>query len=654
MKLTEYRVREFRSVWDSGVIRTGNVTCFVGKNEAGKTALLQALYRLNPIVPSDARFDATDDYPRREVGDYQHDVASGKRKPAVVVEAVFDLEPPDFAAVEEVFGPLCVRSARLVRSAGYSAMDGFSLDFDEEAAKRHLAESPALPVSLREALRNAADWNAFGAALAQAETTTEVVRLRDLLSKFKKGSAAGYAFHEILSKRIPKFLYFDEYYQMEGRENVAALIRRKNEGRLKSSDYPLLGLINIARLKLEDLMNVQRTIELTNTLEGASNHLTRQILKYWSQNKHLQMKFDVREAKQQDPDHMRDGVNIWGRIYDSVHWATTELSSRSRGFIWFFSFLSWYEDMKRSKENVILLLDEPGLSLHGRAQADLLRYINEELKPHHQVLFTTHSPYMVDANHFERIRVVQDKGIDATEPLPREQDGTKVIEDVFDASEDSLLPLQGALGYEICRNLFVGPNCLIVEGPSDMLFLKGMSSILQQGGGEGLSEKWTITPAGGASKVPTLVALLAPQKGIKVATLLDVQASDRHMMKSLVRKQILDRKNLLTYAEVTKGLEADVEDMFDRDFYVSLINAEFASVLQRPLTAFDLSKHQPRVVRAVEDAFMSVPLKKGEFGRFRAARYFSEHLGELAGKISEQTKLRFAEIFGRLNMFLGG
>jgi len=77
-------------------------------------------------------------------------------------------------------------------------------------------------------------------------------------------------------------------------------------------------------------------------------------------------------------------------------------------------------------------------------------------------------------------------------------------------------------------------------------------------------------------------------------------------------------------------------------------------VLQRPLAAFDLSKHQPRVVRAVEDALMSVPLKKGEYGRFRTARHFSEHLGELTGKISEQTKLRFAEIFGRLNAFLAG
>src|SRR5262249_40686112 len=85
------------------------------------------------------------------------------------------------------------------------------------------------------------------------------------------------------------------------------------------------------------------------------------------------------------------------------------------------------EDVKRRGENVILLLDEPGLSLHGMAQADLLRYMEQELKPYHQVIYTTHSPFMVDPDHFERVRIVQDKSIDATEPPPKENDGTKVL-----------------------------------------------------------------------------------------------------------------------------------------------------------------------------------------------------------------------------------
>lgn len=86
MKLTSFQVREYQSVWDSGEIEIGDVTCLVGKNEAGKTALLQALYKINPIIPDHANFDVTDEYPRKEVGDYQHHVDAGDREHATVIE----------------------------------------------------------------------------------------------------------------------------------------------------------------------------------------------------------------------------------------------------------------------------------------------------------------------------------------------------------------------------------------------------------------------------------------------------------------------------------------------------------------------------------------------------------------------------------------
>lgn len=151
----------------------------------------------------------------------------------------------------------------------------------------------------------------------------------------------------------PKFLYFDEYYQMKGETNLNALIVREDAKKLEELDYPLLGLINLARLDHRQLVQTKNTTELKNKLEGAGNYLTRRIVKYWSQNQHIQMRFDVRDAKPEDPEGMREGINVWGEVYDTVHWAHTPLGSRSRGFVWFFSFLAWYEDIKRKKENVI-------------------------------------------------------------------------------------------------------------------------------------------------------------------------------------------------------------------------------------------------------------------------------------------------------------
>jgi hypothetical protein len=259
---------------------------------------------------------------------------------------------------------------------------------------------------------------------------------------------------------------------------------------------------------------------------------------------------------------------------------------------------------------------------------------------------------MIDPTKFERVRIVQDLGIDATEALPKEEDGTKVLANVFDATEDSLFPLQGALGYEIQQTLFIGPNSLVVEGVADMLYLRAVSAQLEREGRVGLSEKWVITPVGGSGKVPTFVALLASQKGVNVATLLDIQSSDKQLVEDLYKKKLLARKQVSTYADFTGGAEADVEDMFDRDFYLELVNGEFAGQLKAKITPSKLNVNQPRTLRAIEAWMADNPMKSGSFGHYRPARYFTEQLATLWPKVSDVTKDRFEAAFKHLNGLL--
>ena len=61
MQLKKIRIQNFQSVIDSNEFEIGDVTCLVGKNEAGKTAMLKALYRLNPLNPKDSKYDAIHD-----------------------------------------------------------------------------------------------------------------------------------------------------------------------------------------------------------------------------------------------------------------------------------------------------------------------------------------------------------------------------------------------------------------------------------------------------------------------------------------------------------------------------------------------------------------------------------------------------------------
>lgn len=650
MKLSKVHVKDFHSIRDSNEFDIGDVTCLVGKNEAGKTAILQAIYKLMPIVDTDMGYSVTDDYPRRDVSDYEYEIEQGTRKHAVVATLTYELDDDDLDAVAKTFGKDALTSRTLTISKRYEQESvSISLDIDDQAAIHHLISHYSLTDEVREKLEACTTPQEMNTAIEgeeQTEAIQGISRLADALAK--SGSIEIYIFNQIIRDRVPDFLYFDDYYQMKGCDNIDALKCRVDNKALEKHDYPMLGLINKARLDLDSLLNPDRTRDLKNKLEGAGNHLTKSIVKYWSQNIHLQMRFDVRPAQPQDPEGMRSGTNIWAEVYDTRHQVTTELGTRSKGFVWFFSFLAWYGDIQRERRNVILLLDEPGMSLHGKAQADLLRYFEEELAPNHQLIYTTHSPFMVDAQRFDRVRIVQDKGVEAGTELPREEEGTKVSIDVLEASEDSLFPLQGALGYDISQSLFVGPNSLIVEGVSDLLYLQILSSALGAASREGLSAEWTITPVGGADKVPTFVALLGSQSKMNIAALIDYQKKDKQAIENMWKRKLIARKNVLTYADFVEGDEADVEDLFGATFYLTLVNAEYAESLDAKINAKSLSAKSPRLIRRLDQYFTQNPLKnKVVFNHYRPARYLAENLSGL--KIPETVLDRFESMFKEVN-----
>jgi predicted ATP-dependent endonuclease of OLD family len=297
------------------------------------------------------------------------------------------------------------------------------------------------------------------------------------------------------------------------------------------------------------------------------------------------------------------------------------------------------------RDNLILLLDEPGLSLHGKAQGDLLGYFETEIKGVHQLIYTTHSPFMVDPDHFDRVRIVQDLTIDTDEELPEEKQGTKVTTEVLEATGDSLFPLQGALGYELYQTLFVGPNSLVVEGVSDLLYLQVMSGVLERKGRTGLTPEWTITPVGGSDKVPTFVALIGAKKQLNVGVLIDYQKKDRQTIENIWKRKLLDKKKVVTFAEFVTADEADVEDLFEPDFYLHLVSKEYG--VPKALKLSDLPPH-PRILARLEKHFETKPLP-APFNHYRPARHLVENIAALEGSISAATLDRFEKVFQRVN-----
>jgi len=222
---------------------------------------------------------------------------------------------------------------------------------------------------------------------------------------------------------------------------------------------------------------------------------------------------------------------------------------------------------------------------------------------------------------------------------------------VLEAGPDSLFPLQGALGYEIYQTLFIGPNCLIVEGVSDLLYIQAVSGVLQREGRIGLDGRWTITPVGGADKVPTFVALIGSQKNLNIATMIDFQKADRQTIENLYKKKLLEKSHVLTFADFTGKPEADIEDMFDESFYLDLINGEFEKALPAGLNSGKLTSHAPRILVRLQDYFANAPLKGGtKFNHYRPARFLTEKMSSMT--IPTATLDRFERAFKAANALL--
>ena len=185
---------------------------------------------------------------------------------------------------------------------------------DDKAALTHLVKAAGLPQPLTVKLLEQETAEAMVETLADAEQTEAVQELQPMLQKISEQDAdvSEVAYDQILHDRIPKFLYFNEYYQMKGQDNLEALRRRVEGGDLEEPDHPLLGLIDLAGLELNHLVDPERTESLLANLEAAENQLTQKVLIYWSQNRHLRMKFDIRPAQGGDPAGMTTGMNIWG------------------------------------------------------------------------------------------------------------------------------------------------------------------------------------------------------------------------------------------------------------------------------------------------------------------------------------------------------
>ena len=192
------------------------------------------------------------------------------------------------------------------------------------------------------------------------------------------------------------------------------------------------------------------------------------------------------------------------------------------------------KDVSKEGKTNLLLIDEPELFLHPQA-IELLRASLKSLSNKgYQVVFTTHSPFMVETTKLNRVRTVFS-----------DSDSSIVSDSIQQKDPNTLFPLQAALGYDIAQNLFISKKNLLVEGVSDLMYLTQISEYLKSIDRIGLNDDITIVPSGGLDKVASFISLLRGSK-LSIFCLLDSFTDQKAKSKldRMISEKIIADKNI--------------------------------------------------------------------------------------------------------------
>ncbi|MGB8603537.1 AAA family ATPase [Bradyrhizobium sp.] len=553
--LKKVELSHFKNILDSGPVAIEpDVTCLVGKNESGKTAFLQALHRLNPAQQS-LTFNAQRQYPAWLEKQHRRQKNLNHVTP---VKAEFELDDKTWSELKQQFGRTTLASRNISISRQYDNKLIFDFDLNEASAVAHMARdidfsgSGAVPTTLADYERlietlgksTHSDEGATKADRANAEKLTDVKG-----TFLGKASDVKGAIVSFLETRIPLFFYFDEYSQLPGSVKIRQILET-DKNKLSPAELTARSLLDLAGAESEYLLNPDYETR-KRELENIANAITHDVLTFCT-NPELRTEIDITlktENVANGQQKVLDELKI--RLYDNRHLLSLPFEERSTGFRWFFSFLAAFSAYEHSERPIVILLDEPGTGLHARAQADFLGFIDERLSRKCQVVYTTHSPFMVQPKKLLRVRLVQDDGRDI---------GSRVTDDVLSIDSDTLFPLQGALGYDMVQHLFIAPHNLVVEGTSDFTYLSLISDYLREKNRISLDPKWSIVPVGGADLVPTFVALLG--KHLAVTALVDSRKEGHQRLQQLKQHGILKDTSLVTIGSVLNSKLADIEDLF--------------------------------------------------------------------------------------------
>lgn len=630
MKLRAFRVTQFRSVQDSGWVDVDNLTALIGANESGKTNLLLPLWKLNPA--SDGQINLLADIPRHryhelrnqsqkpvfirarfelpkgvaeQIAEQVHflpehvrlvevscdydgkhtvsfpEASVSRNVPAEEMQEVLDRGIEDIAdlqAINEHHGRVKERVIGALQEARQGLVAGCTVNRDEVSAIREKAGTVKTGNTSRDSV--------IVPRYKQVLRELEDIRLR--LNQPLPGEHA--EVQDRVLKMLPAFVYYSNYGNLDAEiylPHVIDNMRRDDLGRKERAKARTLKvLFEFVGLDPQEIKELgqdfaqqyarrrepapqpseqdiekyaERKREREVLLQSASNDITKKFREWWKQGNY---KFRF----QADGDHFR----IW--VSDEIRPEEVELEGRSAGLQWFFSFyLTFLVESEDAHKDAILLLDEPGRSLHPVAQRDLSDFF-DSLSSTNQLLYTTHSPFMVNADHLDRVRVVYVNEDGKTDVSPDLRASQKQEDQAT-----SVYLINAALGISASEGLLYGAHIVVVEGTSDQIYLSAIKNYLI---GQGMISPYreiTFVPGGGTRGIKSVAGIFMGRNGEPPHVLLDADQPGKQLASHLRSHEFYasHSERIVVLDEILDLNGAEIEDLWPQDELARVISRYF-------------------------------------------------------------------------------
>ena len=670
MKITKVEIYNYKSIGEKCVIDFDEKsTVLVGKSNVGKTNILEALrfaFNDEPLAKKDTCSWKLDQplsikvflkIERKDIPQIERIDTSFTNLTHIVINKYIDgriefSAEPDisvkkwFEPTEEVVAWLSNYRARIRRTArkfkavksqltqddplliDFSSLDTFvntdkKLDpmESEDEQKAVLNELLKLLKFIRKKLdkKQYRNLNTRGIKLSLSNIIRDVEY--DLPSiKFKEETYEPFT-KDNLSGLLPRIIYLKSSDELKMTDSIF-IDDIKNTG----SDNFMRGLIDLSEIDINILEKGERR-QIKDPLNQANRNIASRLSKYWNQeNLTIELNYDIDTSDPGNPRRKMDLDFIGEDKRRSI------IFEQSPGTRWFMAFVVEYLANQSDEKDIILLLDEPGILLHAGAQKDLLGRF-ENTAPIIQIIYTAHSPYMINKNFPLRIRSVgKGSGTDT------EIRGTYVDQKPYTSPKcRAWEPLRSSLGISLGDSIFVGGVNLIVEGITDQIILSSIIQVINKIENKAKFDlnKVSITFAGDNRNLVALAIFCSQEtEGMKV--LLDGDRGAETRTKLMKGK--IDRDQIFIINEILDAKTIDIENVFDPEFYHDCVLKAYEELVKLG-TCKNLPEKWTDIKKEISKESNKDTAKWGHSKYYE--EYFKKHKEELGdfGKVLVSRKL---------------